>query len=119
MDAGGPMQDLRGRAGSCALRPRPDRTATNENANDFTGFAPFATTAGGWHTPCNIPGMLNRPSRLNAPTDGSPDLELVAQRIVKLAEIATLEHLELLLSSQAKGMLMLAQETDADARRGS
>jgi hypothetical protein len=33
------------------------------------------------------------------------DLELIAQRILKLAEIATLEHLELLLESQAGGIL--------------
>jgi hypothetical protein len=33
------------------------------------------------------------------------DLELIAQRILKLAEIATLEHLESLMNSQAQGML--------------
>jgi hypothetical protein len=33
------------------------------------------------------------------------DLELIAQRVLKLAEIATLEHLELLLQSQAKSLL--------------
>lgn len=47
-------------------------------------------------------------------TDGSLDLELIAQRILKLAEIATLEHLEMLLQSQAQGVLELTG-TDSDA----
>ncbi len=33
------------------------------------------------------------------------DLELIAQRVLKLAEIATLEHLQGLLESQAEGLL--------------
>ena len=41
------------------------------------------------------------------------DLELMAQRIVKLAEIATLEHLERLLDSQAQGVLELVQEMES------
>ena len=44
---------------------------------------------------------------------GSPDLELIAERILKLAEIATLEHLQSLAESQAAGVLKLAQEADA------
>jgi hypothetical protein len=43
------------------------------------------------------------------------DLELVAQRILKLAEIATLEHLEALLRSQAQGILDQAQASEVDA----
>jgi hypothetical protein len=35
----------------------------------------------------------------------TPDLELIAQRVLKLAEIATLEHLQQLLASQAQGLL--------------
>ena len=46
------------------------------------------------------------------------DLDLIAQRILKLAEIATLEHLESLLASQAQGMFLLAQEADREARSG-
>ena len=42
------------------------------------------------------------------------DLELIAQRIVKLAEIATLEHLEALLQSQARDMLETALPPEAD-----
>jgi hypothetical protein len=41
------------------------------------------------------------------------DLDLVAQRILKLAEIATLEHLEVLLNSQAGTMLEALAESDA------
>jgi hypothetical protein len=41
------------------------------------------------------------------------DLELIAQRILKLAEVATLEHLELLMNSQARQILDLAREADA------
>jgi len=44
---------------------------------------------------------------------GSPDLDLIAERILKLAEIATLEHLQSLAESQAAGVLKLAQEADA------
>ena len=47
--------------------------------------------------------------------DRPVDLQLVAQRILKLAEIATLDHLEMLLQSQAQGMLELASQTDAEA----
>ncbi|HVT80261.1 MAG TPA: hypothetical protein VHM90_06345 [Phycisphaerae bacterium] len=38
------------------------------------------------------------------------DLELIAQRVLKLAEIATLEHLELLLQSQAHSLLETESE---------
>jgi len=43
------------------------------------------------------------------------DLELIAQRILKLAEIATLEHLEQLLDSQAQGILTLRQDMEEAA----
>ena len=59
--------------------------------------------------------MLNRPSHRHprrhttrsAPTNAPLDLDLIAQRVLKLAEIATLEHLEALLNSQADGLLTL------------
>ena len=35
------------------------------------------------------------------PVEPTPDLELIAQRILKLSEIATLEHLQQLMDSQA------------------
>ncbi len=38
------------------------------------------------------------------------DLELIAQRVMKLAEIATLEHLDALVRSQAEGLVDLARE---------
>ena len=38
------------------------------------------------------------------------DLELIAQRVMKLAEIATLEHLDALVRSQAEGLMELANE---------
>jgi hypothetical protein len=41
------------------------------------------------------------------------DLELIAQRILKLAEIATLEHLEQISQSQAAGVLELTTESEA------
>ena len=47
---------------------------------------------------------------LNNQTEFAPenvDLQLVAQRVVKLAEIATLEHLTALLNSQADGLIAL------------
>lgn len=43
----------------------------------------------------------------------SLDLDLIAQRILTLAEVATLEHLQLLLNSQAASMLHLAPDTDS------
>ncbi len=46
------------------------------------------------------------------PVKNNLDLELIAQRILKLAEIAMLEHLEQLLDSQARGVLQMAQETE-------
>jgi hypothetical protein len=50
---------------------------------------------------------------MNSPhtTHGGPtiDMELIAQRIVKLAEIATLEHLETLVRSQAEGLIGLVE----------
>jgi hypothetical protein len=46
------------------------------------------------------------------PAKNNLDLELIAQRILKLAEIAMLEHLEQLLNSQAQGVLMMAQESE-------
>jgi hypothetical protein len=42
------------------------------------------------------------------------DLELIAQRILKLAEIALLEHLEVLDRSQAQGILKLTQQHPAE-----
>ena len=46
------------------------------------------------------------------PVEPTPDLELIAQRILKLSEIATLEHLEQLLASQAHAILELAQPAE-------
>jgi hypothetical protein len=46
------------------------------------------------------------------PVNNPVDLELIAQRILKLAEIATLEHLAQLRQSQAQGVLDLNQETE-------
>ena len=46
------------------------------------------------------------------PSDNNLDLELIAQRIIKLAEIASLEHLEQLLQSQAQGILDLRRELE-------
>ena len=46
------------------------------------------------------------------------DLELIAQRVLKLAEIATLEHLRGLLDSQAEGVVLMAEgEETKDERR--
>jgi hypothetical protein len=47
------------------------------------------------------------------PAPNPLDLELIAQRILQVAEIAALEHLERLLGSQAQGVLELALEMDA------
>jgi hypothetical protein len=52
------------------------------------------------------------PVRLDTLLDGL-DLDLMAQRLLRLAEIATLEHLEVLMNSQAHEMLKLASESDA------
>jgi len=41
------------------------------------------------------------------------DLDLIAQRLLRLAEIATLEHLELLMNSQAHNMLDMLNDSDA------
>ena len=50
--------------------------------------------------------------------DCTADLELIAQRVLKLAEIATLEHLQGLLDSQAEGVLVMAEtEKTKDERR--
>jgi hypothetical protein len=38
------------------------------------------------------------------------DLELIAQRVMKLAEIATLEHLDSLVRSQAEGLMEMREE---------
>ncbi|MGN6369957.1 MAG: hypothetical protein ACTHN5_17000 [Phycisphaerae bacterium] len=38
------------------------------------------------------------------------DLELIAQRVMKLAEIATLEHVESLVGSQAGKLMEMAEE---------
>lgn len=46
------------------------------------------------------------------PSDDTLDLELIAQRIIKLAEIATLDHLEQLMRSQAQGILELTRELE-------
>ena len=43
-------------------------------------------------------------------TETGFDLELIAQRVMKLAEIATLEHLNALVHSQAEGLMELANE---------
>jgi hypothetical protein len=45
-------------------------------------------------------------------TSNELDMELIAQRILKLAEIATLEHLAQIGQSQAAGVLELAAETE-------
>jgi len=47
---------------------------------------------------------------MNSSTGLSLDIELIAQRVLKLAEIATLEHLEALARSQADGLMDLAEE---------
>jgi len=47
------------------------------------------------------------------PAKNDLDLELIAQRILKLAEIATLEHLQQIAQCQAAGVLDLATESDA------
>jgi hypothetical protein len=41
------------------------------------------------------------------------DLELIAQRIIKLAEVAMLEHLEMLMRSQAAAMVLTPREMRA------
>jgi hypothetical protein len=46
------------------------------------------------------------------PVKNKLDLELIARRILKLAEIAALEHLERIMDSQAQDVLRLAQETE-------
>jgi hypothetical protein len=46
------------------------------------------------------------------PVRDNLDMELIAQRILKLAEIAMLEHLEQLMESQAQGVLKLVQEME-------
>jgi hypothetical protein len=48
-------------------------------------------------------------------SDATVDLDLIAQRVLKLAEIATLDHLEALLESQAEGLLEWAAQQDAEA----
>lgn len=47
------------------------------------------------------------------PAKNDLDLELIAQRILKLAEIATLDHLEQIVQSQAAGVLDLASDSEA------
>ncbi|HUO10344.1 MAG TPA: hypothetical protein VM008_18705 [Phycisphaerae bacterium] len=47
---------------------------------------------------------------LDAMSKSGIDVELIAQRIMKLAEIATLEHLEALAVSQAQGLMELSEE---------
>jgi len=49
------------------------------------------------------------------PTQRPLDLELIAQRILKLAEIATLEHLEQIMHSQAQAVLELARQAEKAA----
>jgi hypothetical protein len=50
--------------------------------------------------------------------NGMMDLELIAQRVLKLAEIATLEHLQGLLDSQAWGVVAMVEgEKTKDERR--
>ena len=43
----------------------------------------------------------------------SLDMELISQRILKLAEIATLEHLNSLVASQADGLLALTGDLES------
>jgi hypothetical protein len=52
-----------------------------------------------------------------ASTSKAVDLDLVAQRIVKLAELSMLEHLEALMRSQADSLMALVQELET-ARDG-
>ena len=40
------------------------------------------------------------------------DLELIAQRVLKLAEVATLDHLQALAESQAEGLLVMARDME-------
>ncbi len=42
------------------------------------------------------------------------DLELIAQRILKLAEISTLEHLEALARSQADGLMAMFENSTGE-----
>jgi hypothetical protein len=79
----------------------------------YTSLARFGHP---WHLPCNMAPrvfsgvfMAAASSELRTET---LDLELIAQRILKLAEIATLEHLESLLQSQAQGMLNLVRNVE-------
>ena len=62
--------------------------------------------------------LLDRTSRSVRLTPAGRSFLPEARRILKLAEIATLEHLESLLASQAQGMFLLAQEADREARSG-
>ncbi len=47
-----------------------------------------------------------------ASNDERYDLAVIARRILKIAEIATLEHLESILASQAQGILELTAEPE-------
>lgn len=54
------------------------------------------------------------------PTDDAMgiDMELVAQRIVKLAELSMLEHLETLMRSQADSLLAMVSQTECGGAAG-
>ena len=45
------------------------------------------------------------------------DMDLIAQRIVKLAELSMLEHIDGLMRSQADALLLLASENNDDVRQ--
>lgn len=50
---------------------------------------------------------------------GQVDLELIGERIVKLAELSMLEHLDLLACSQAEGLLTVIERSEAAADQGT
>jgi len=56
------------------------------------------------------PVAIGPASHFGARMQNTLDLELIAQRVLKLAEIATLEHLQLLLQSQAQSLLQAESE---------
>jgi hypothetical protein len=62
-----------------------------------------------WHTRCNGQGMRFSASSARSSASPVPEINLIAQRIVKLAEIATLEHLDSLMASQARTLVALAR----------
>ena len=57
---------------------------------------------------------------MNANCSTQPlDLELIAQRILKLAEIATLDHLESVSRSQAEGLIEMSLSVEKEEQEFS